>query len=126
MRTGSPFNAFFKGRYREEFAWFTISDSLPVATVAGRRAAAQLIEACRNGDAELLIGWPAKLAVIAKAFAPSLVAESASLTNQFVLPAAEDDGRTEKHIGWESMSDAVPRVLTKLTREAAVQNNEIV
>jgi hypothetical protein len=24
MRTGSPFNAWFKGRHREEFAWFAI------------------------------------------------------------------------------------------------------
>src|SRR5216110_770148 len=29
MRTGSPFNAWFKGRHREEFAWFTISDGMP-------------------------------------------------------------------------------------------------
>ena len=33
MRTGSPFNAWFKGRHREEFAWFAISDSLPVASI---------------------------------------------------------------------------------------------
>jgi hypothetical protein len=28
MRTGSPFNAWFKGNYRAEFAWFVISDSI--------------------------------------------------------------------------------------------------
>jgi len=26
MRTGSPFNAWFKGRHRDEFTWFAISD----------------------------------------------------------------------------------------------------
>ena len=25
MRTGSPFNAWFKGHYREEFTWFAVS-----------------------------------------------------------------------------------------------------
>ena len=35
MRTGSPFNAWFKGRHRDEFTWFAISDSLPLATIDG-------------------------------------------------------------------------------------------
>ena len=70
MRTGSPFNAWFKGRHREEFAWFAISDSLPVASIDGERAAAQMIDACRHGDAELVITLPAKLAVIANAVTP--------------------------------------------------------
>src|SRR5881227_2530252 len=63
MRTGSPFNAWFKGRHRDEFAWFAISDSLPVASIAAERAAAQIADACRHGDAELVITWPAKIAV---------------------------------------------------------------
>ena len=29
MRTGSPRNATFKGQHEAEFAWFSISDSLP-------------------------------------------------------------------------------------------------
>ena len=29
MRTGSPFNAWFKGRHRDEFTWFALSDSMP-------------------------------------------------------------------------------------------------
>src|SRR5262249_52903527 len=32
MRTGSPPNATFKGRHREEYAWFSISDALPVVS----------------------------------------------------------------------------------------------
>ena len=63
MRTGSPFNAWFKGRHREEFAWFTVSDSLPLLTIDAARAARQIVEACRRGDAELVVSWPAKLAV---------------------------------------------------------------
>ena len=63
MRTGSPFNASFKGQHREEFAWFAVADSLPLLSTSGRRAAAQIVEAIRHGDAELVITWAAKLAV---------------------------------------------------------------
>jgi NAD(P)-dependent dehydrogenase (short-subunit alcohol dehydrogenase family) len=125
MRTGSPFNAFFKGQHRAEFAWFTISDSLPIATVGGRRAAAQLIDACRHGDAELVIGWPAKLAVLAQALMPGLVAQSAIVANEAVLPAVDETAGDERHIGWDSMSTAAPSGLTTLTNKAAVQNNEL-
>lgn len=50
MRTGSPPNAFFKGKHREEYAWFAISDSLPLLSISARRAAARIVRACRYGD----------------------------------------------------------------------------
>ncbi len=37
MRTGSPRNAEFKGQHRAEYAWFTISDSVPGFSIAPRR-----------------------------------------------------------------------------------------
>jgi NAD(P)-dependent dehydrogenase (short-subunit alcohol dehydrogenase family) len=51
MRTGSPFNAWFKGRHREEFAWFAISDSLPSRVDRRPPRRAQIVDACRHGDA---------------------------------------------------------------------------
>jgi NAD(P)-dependent dehydrogenase (short-subunit alcohol dehydrogenase family) len=45
MRTGSPFNAWFKGNHRDEFTWFSIADSIPVASIDGRKAAWQVIDA---------------------------------------------------------------------------------
>jgi NAD(P)-dependent dehydrogenase (short-subunit alcohol dehydrogenase family) len=125
MRTGSPFNAFFKGRHRDEFAWFTISDSLPLATVEGQRAAAQIVDACRYGDAELVIGWPAKIAVLAQALVPGFVAETAIIANQLALPAPARGRGTESYSGWDSMSERAPSALTRLTNEAAIENNEI-
>jgi len=38
MRTGSPRNAFFKGNNKAEYAWFSISDALPVLSMDARRA----------------------------------------------------------------------------------------
>ena len=115
MRTGSPFNAWFKGRHREEFAWFVISDSLPGASIDGELAAKQLVDACRHGDAELVIGWPAKLAIIAQAVVPEAVAMAMSLANQFVLPAPAGNAGSQAYSGWQSMSDRTPSAIIRPT-----------
>jgi NAD(P)-dependent dehydrogenase (short-subunit alcohol dehydrogenase family) len=125
MRTGSPFNAWFKGRHREEFAWFAIADSLPVATIDATRAAAQIVDACRHGDAELIISWPAKLAVIANAVLPQSVALGMDLANRMLLPQPTDTAGDRAHSGWQSLSDWAPSKLTTLTERAAKENNEL-
>ena len=124
MRTGSPFNAWFKGRHRDEFTWFAISDSVPVASIAGARAAEQIIDACRYGDAELVITWPAKLAVVANAVAPESVALAMSVVNR-LLPGPIDESGDQAHSGWQSLSAWAPSRLTKLTERAAAENNEL-
>jgi len=126
MRTGSPFNAWFKGRHRAEFAWFTISDSIPGVSIHAARAAAQVVDACRHGDAELVITLPAKLAVVANAVAPEAVAAAMALASRFVLPAPTDDGTGDRRrSGWQSMSASVPSKLTALTQKAAAENNQL-
>jgi NAD(P)-dependent dehydrogenase (short-subunit alcohol dehydrogenase family) len=125
MRTGSPFNAWFKGNYRDEFTWFTISDSIPVASIDGGRAAAQVIEAARYGDAELVITLPAKLAVIANAVVPELMAFMMTTANTTLLPPPADGAGNEAHSGWQSLSSWAPSALTRLTEKAASDNNEL-
>ncbi|MGE0449494.1 MAG: SDR family NAD(P)-dependent oxidoreductase [Vicinamibacterales bacterium] len=125
MRTGSPFNAWFKGRHREEFTWFAIADSIPVASIAGQRAAAQVLDAARYGDAELVITLPAKLAVVANALVPDLVAFAMSTANTAVLPDTDDEAGTEARSGWQSLSSWAPSRLTRLTERAATENNEL-
>src|SRR3954453_8374357 len=63
MRTGSPPNATFKGQHRAEYAWFAISDSLPLVSMSAERAARQIIAACKRGDAETVLSLQAQLAV---------------------------------------------------------------
>src|SRR5437016_396384 len=43
MRTGSPRHAFFKGRHRAEYAWFSISDSLPLTSISAESAAGEIL-----------------------------------------------------------------------------------
>jgi len=124
MRTGSPFNARFKGRHREEFSWFAVCDSLPLLTIDAARAARQIVDACRQGDAELIVGWPAKLAVVANAIAPSAVALGMRIANAF-LPAPSQASADLAYSGWQSSSAWAPSRLTRLTERAALENNQV-
>jgi NAD(P)-dependent dehydrogenase (short-subunit alcohol dehydrogenase family) len=124
MRTGSPFNAWFKGRHRAEFAWFAIADSLPLLSIDGRRAAAQIISAMQRGDAELVVSWPARLAVVAEAIAPNVVAKAMAFVNR-ILPAPTGLLGNESHSGWHSSSPWAPSALTRLTERSAAENNEV-
>ena len=124
MRTGSPRNANFKGKHREEYAWFSISDSLPVTSIKAERAARQIVAACKQGRAELIITIQAKMAVTFDALFPEASAELMGLVNR-ILPGPGGIGdRTAK--GRDSKSSWSPSWLTRLTEEAAMNNNEVV
>jgi NAD(P)-dependent dehydrogenase (short-subunit alcohol dehydrogenase family) len=123
MRTGSPRNADFKGQHRYEYAWFSISDSLPLLTVAAENAARQVVRACKRGQAELVISVPAKLAVLLDALFPELMSQMLGVANQ-LLPAPGGVG-TESMKGRESSSAWSPSWLTTLTEDAALRNNEV-
>jgi len=124
MRTGSPFNAWFKGRHREEVAWFAIADSIPWMSIGAERAARQIVDAARHGDAELVVSLPARLAVLAYGLAPNAVAFAIELGTR-LLPAATDAGGDEARSGWQSGSRWAPSRLTKLSEDAAARNNEL-
>jgi short-subunit dehydrogenase len=123
MRTGSPVNAMFKGRRPQEYAWFAISDSLPLASIDARRAARQIIEACRRGDAELVITVQAKLAILARTLAPELFADMMVLVNR-LLPGPADGSGDRAEPGRENESAWAPSKLTQPTYDAAARNNE--
>jgi hypothetical protein len=105
MRTNSPVNAMFKGHRPQEYAWFAISDSLPLASIAPERAARQIIRACRYGDAELIVTVQAKIAVLARTVAPELFADTMALINQLLPAPSQSDGEEAKG-GRESKSAA--------------------
>jgi hypothetical protein len=123
MRTGSTYNAWFKGQHRLEFAWFHISDSIPGISIAARRAARQIIDACRHGDAELVVTPAARLAVLLNATCPGTVATTMKLANR-MLPSPDHEGGDEARPGWQSVSRLVPSVATVLSDRATLENNE--
>jgi len=123
MRTGSPRNADFKGKHQFEYAWFSISDALPLLTVSAENAARQVVHACKRGDAELVISVPAKIAVLFDALFPEAMSQMLAVANR-VLPEAGGVG-TERRKGRESTSSWSPSWLTTLNEEAALRNNEV-
>ena len=125
MRTGSVFNAWFKGQHRQEFTWFAIAGSMPLMTIDAESAAEQIIDAARHGDPELVITWPAKLAAAAAGVTPRLAATATGIATHF-LPAPTDDTEGElSHSGWQSSSEWAPSTLTRLSERAAARNNEL-
>ncbi|HEX5832902.1 MAG TPA: SDR family NAD(P)-dependent oxidoreductase [Pyrinomonadaceae bacterium] len=124
MRTGSPRNAGFKGKHREEYAWFSISDALPLLSVSAERAAREIVSACRRGRTELVISLPAKLAVLLDTLAPEVTSNIFGLANKLLLPGPGGIGEREAK-GTESESALSPSWLTTLNERAAVRNNEV-
>ena len=124
MRTGSPRNATFKGQHRAEYAWFSISDSLPVSTMQAERAARQIIAATKRGDAEAILSMQAVAAVKFHQLFPELSANLLALVNR-LLPAAVGGIGKRRAKGKDSESELSPSWLTTLGDEAARRNNEM-
>jgi short-subunit dehydrogenase len=123
MRTGSPRNAHFKGRHRAEYAWFSISDALPLTSIKAERAARQIIDACKAGRAELVISVQAKAAVLFDSLFPELSADLLALANR-LLPGPGGIG-AQRAKGKDSASSWSPSWLTALNEHAALKNNEV-
>ncbi|EEF57439.1 SDR family NAD(P)-dependent oxidoreductase [Pedosphaera parvula] len=123
MRTGSPPNAQFKGHHQREYAWFAISDSLPLLSVDADRAAHKIIEACRRGSARLTVGVQTKAAILLNELFPGAGASLLSFANR-LMPAPDPSGSNKTYTGRESQSAWAPSILTRLSEKAAASNNE--
>jgi NAD(P)-dependent dehydrogenase (short-subunit alcohol dehydrogenase family) len=123
MRTGSPRNATFKSRHRAEYAWFSISDALPLLSMDAGRAARRIVAACRRGDAEVVLSLPAQLAVTVHGLAPGTTADLLGLVNRWLPePGGIGSGRAT---GRDSESAVAPSWLTALGDRAARRNNQL-
>jgi short-subunit dehydrogenase len=123
MRTGSPRNALFKSRHREEYAWFKLSDSTPLTAMHSRRAARQICEAIARGDAEIVLTTQAKIAAKLDALFPELSTSIAEWANK-LLPEYGGIG-TQARTGAQSETRASSNVLTAPGDRAARRNNEM-
>ena len=123
MRTGSHINAEFKGRHEEEYAWFALGAGMPGLSMNAERAAAKILAACARGDAEAVLGWPAKVAVAARGIAPNLVADALALVNRFVMP--EPGGIGTASLRGRHSRGKLPDFVTTLADNASERNNEV-
>lgn len=123
MRTGSHVRADFKGQYRKEFGWFSLSGTNPLFSANSRRAAREIVAACRYGKSRLIISLPAKLLNLTNAALPGLFASGARLAAR-VMPGPAAGGN-RLHSGLESTSAVSPSILTRLGDLASRRNNEV-
>jgi NAD(P)-dependent dehydrogenase (short-subunit alcohol dehydrogenase family) len=91
MRTGSPVHVDYRGQPEKEYAWFAISDILPVSAMSAQRAARRIVRAIRRREARLTLTWQAKVLRMAHALAPTATVGALRLVNR-MLPGA--DGRS--------------------------------
>ncbi|HJS97530.1 MAG TPA: SDR family NAD(P)-dependent oxidoreductase [Terriglobales bacterium] len=122
MRTGSHLNAYFKGKNQDEFTWFSLGATLPVAAMSARRAARRIVAAIRRGQAELILTPQAKALATIHGVAPGTTADLLGLVNR-VLPHAEGRDR-DRHLGRESETPITRSPLTALGRKAARDLNQ--
>jgi len=125
IRTGSVFNTMVKGRREEEFAWFSLGDSLPFISMSAERAARQIVAAAKRGDAERILSVPAVLLSGFHGVFPGLTADILGLVNRFLLPAPSDDKGKDSSMDVHEAMDAslLDRFIT-LSRTAARRFNQ--
>jgi hypothetical protein len=95
-----------------------------VLSIDARRAARQIVDACRHGDPELVITLAARVAVLLNAVSPTATARLMSAVNR-VLPAATALEGNATRTGWQSVSAIAPSRLTTLADRASAENNEV-
>lgn len=123
MRTGSHLNAYFKGQQKYEYGWFALSGTNPLFSISVKRAARQIVNATRRGQAELIISWQAELVALAHGVAPGVTQEALALVNR-LLPNAEG-GTAQKKLGQQSQSVVTRSPLTALGKRAAKRYNQL-
>jgi NAD(P)-dependent dehydrogenase (short-subunit alcohol dehydrogenase family) len=125
MRTGSFYNAFFKGRSEQEFTWFAIGAATPGLAISPESAAKQIINACRYGQAELVITPQARLLAKADELFPQLTGSIMKLVNRYILPEKTGSHGDTQLSGWVSrIGSKVPQPIEDVGRKSAREHRQ--
>ena len=125
LRTGSHWNAQFKGRRESEVTWFALGASLPFSSVAAERAARRILRACARSETYVTIGLVAKAMRLIHGVVPGFVSRAAGLVNR-LLPDPGGAGPTEfAEPGWLHRPPSARGPWMRLGDEAAAKNGEV-
>ena len=117
IRTGAHPHVEFKGNQEAEYSWFGPGDTIPGLSASARRCAEALWDATLHGDAEVVFGLQAKLAVGLHDLAPGWYAEVNGLLGA-MLPGPTGDTAGSRR-GSEirgTVPDLVNRMIPEGTR----------
>lgn len=84
MRTGSPIQAVFKGDHEKEYAWFASGDNFPGLSMSAHRAARKILQACRDGQRELIPTAIGKARLSLSVFFPEVALATMALMNRLM------------------------------------------
>jgi NAD(P)-dependent dehydrogenase (short-subunit alcohol dehydrogenase family) len=110
MRTGGHTHAIYKGRHEAEYAWFSLSDTVPGLSISAERVARKFLRAVCDGDPEVIVGWRTYLAIVGQNVFPNEAAEALALVNR-MLPGS--DGGPTAAVRGESLDGTLPRLLNR-------------
>lgn len=122
VNTGSPVNALFKGNHRQEYAWFALADAAPILSASAPHAARRIVGAVRGGKTELVIGWPARIAIGLHHLFPRTTYGVIERIERWMLPAPSDDARSRR--GHQSQSELTRRLWPRRGERAVRRLNQ--
>lgn len=93
MRTGSHLQARFQGQPEQEFTWFALGASLPLVSMNAERAARQIVQATKRGQAERILSVPANVLGRFHGLFPGTTANLLGMVNR-ALPAPDGSDST--------------------------------
>jgi short-subunit dehydrogenase len=120
MRTGSYLHANFQGQQEREFTWFTLGSTLPLVSMSAERAARQIVQATKRGEAERILTVSANVLGRLHGLCPGITADLLGTVNS-ILPGPDGAANTSA-LGLEVQRHIHSRlfdVLTSLGRAAA-------
>ncbi len=128
LRDGAQVNSYFVGRTEKEYTWFSLAASLPIMSLDADEAARQIVQACRRGESERLLGAPAKTLSLLHGLFPQAVIQTLGLFNRYFLPKPKGSGQPNgSRRGMDIQQEMQNTPLTAATTlglKAAENNNE--
>jgi NAD(P)-dependent dehydrogenase (short-subunit alcohol dehydrogenase family) len=124
MRTGSYNAALFKGNQAAESEWFSLGASLPGISMSAERAARQIVQAVKRGDAEKVLSTPANLLAKVQAIAPGLTGDLLGFAGSLLLPKPGHDGHSKPGWSLANLKSPKMRALLMIGRLAARRLNQ--
>ncbi len=123
MRTGSHVKILLRGRHEQEALWFGAGIITPFTSMAGERAARQLVDACVAGRAHVTPGVQFRIGEVAEVIAPGATAAVKAFVTSRLLPGPANTPRGQvrrsaREVGFGWMTPLLPT-------GAARRNNEL-
>lgn len=124
MKTGSAIQAVFKGDHEKEFAWFEAADNFPGVSMSVKSAAQKILQACADGDSELVPSILGRARILGSALLPEMMNATMEILAN-LMPRGQSGVRQTGHQSRALFdSSLLMSPLKKTVQEAEKDNNQ--